>query len=127
MPVVVQLVPVLLLPPVELLGVLLWPLSQARVEHRSFIRDEMFLMFNNLGDQESELLCPPNSVEQWDLFLQCYFLLLPKILHVALMEQEGAIVDSLHVVWLSNQQVRSADYLRMQSVTACNDTCIRGD
>ena len=59
----------------------------------------MFLMFNNLGDQESELLCPPNSVEQWDLFLQCYFLLLPKFLHVALMEQEGAIVDSLHVVW----------------------------
>ena len=28
---------------------------------------------------------------------------------------------------LSNQQVRSADYLGMQSVTACNDTCIRGD
>ena len=28
---------------------------------------------------------------------------------------------------LSNQQVRSADYLRMQSVTACNITCIRGD
>ena len=28
---------------------------------------------------------------------------------------------------LLNQQVRSADYLRMQSVTACNDTCIRGD
>ena len=99
MPVVVQLVPVLLLPPVELLGVLLWPLSQARVEHRSFIRDGMFLMFDNLGDQESELLCLPNSVEQQDLFLQCYFLLLPMFLHVALMEQEGAIVDSLHVVW----------------------------
>ena len=29
--------------------------------------------------------------------------------------------------YLSNQQVRSADYLGMQSVTACNDTCIRGD
>ena len=28
---------------------------------------------------------------------------------------------------LSNQQVRSADYLGMQSVTACNETCIRGD
>ena len=28
---------------------------------------------------------------------------------------------------LSNQQVRSADYLRMQSVTACNITCIRGN
>ena len=28
---------------------------------------------------------------------------------------------------MSNQQVRSADYLGMQSVTACNDTCIRGD
>ena len=28
---------------------------------------------------------------------------------------------------LSNQQVRSADYLRMQLVTACNNTCIRGD
>ena len=28
---------------------------------------------------------------------------------------------------VSNQQVRSADYLRMQSVTACNDTCIRGE
>ena len=28
---------------------------------------------------------------------------------------------------LSNQQVRSADYLGMQSVTACNNTCIRGD
>ena len=28
---------------------------------------------------------------------------------------------------VSNQQVRSADYLGMQSVTACNDTCIRGD
>ena len=99
MPVVVQLVPVLLLPPVELLGVLLWPLSQARVEHRSFICDGMFLMFDNLGDQESELLCPPNSVEQRDLFLQCYFLLLPTFFHVALMEQEGAIVDSLHVEW----------------------------
>ena len=98
MPVVVRLVPVLLLPPVELLGVLLWPLSQARVEHGSFIRDGMFLMFDNLGDQELELLCPPNSVEQRDLFLRCYFLLLRKFLHVALMEQEGAIVDSLHVV-----------------------------
>ena len=98
MPVVVRLVPVLLLPPVKLLGVLLWPLSQARVEHGSFICDGMFLMFDNLGDQESELLCPPNSVEQQDLFLRCYFLLLPKFLHVALMEQEGAIVDFLHVV-----------------------------
>ena len=28
---------------------------------------------------------------------------------------------------MSNQQVRSADYLGMQSITACNDTCIRGD
>ena len=28
---------------------------------------------------------------------------------------------------LSNQQVRSTDYLGIQSVTACNDTCIRGD
>ena len=32
----------------------------------------------------------------------------------------------VHVL-MSNQQVRSADYLGMQSVTACNDTCIRGD
>ena len=28
---------------------------------------------------------------------------------------------------VSNQQVRSADYLGMQLVTACNNTCIRGD
>ena len=33
----------------------------------------------------------------------------------------------LAVQALSNQQVRSADYLGMQSVTACNNTCIRGD
>ena len=31
------------------------------------------------------------------------------------------------VISLSNQQLRSADYLRMQSVSACNDTCIRGN
>ena len=44
------------------------------------------------------------------------------------------IPDSVHVcctlvpeMLLSNQQVRSADsdYLGMQSVTACNNTCIR--
>ena len=37
------------------------------------------------------------------------------------------IVITKHYHTVSNQQVRSADYLGMQSVTACNDTCIRGD
>ena len=55
-------------------------------------------MFNNLGDQESELLCLPNSVELWDLFLQWYFVPHLKFLHVALKELEGAIIDSLHTV-----------------------------
>ena len=62
------------------------------------VRDEMFLTFDNLEDQESELLCPPNPVELWDLFLQWYFLLHPKFLHVALVELEGAIIDSLRIV-----------------------------
>ena len=62
-----------------------------------FSCDGMFLMFNNLEDQELELLCLPNSVEQRDLFLQWYLLHL-KFLHVARMELEGAIFDSLHVV-----------------------------
>ena len=97
-PEVVQfvLVPLLLL--FESLGVLLWQLSQARVGLVSSVHDGMFQMFNNLGDQESELLCPPNSVEQRDLFLWWYFLLHPKFLHVAPVELEGAIVGSLHVV-----------------------------
>ena len=47
-------------------------------------------MFNNLGDQESELLCPPSYVELRDLFL--------KFLHVALVEMEDAIIGSLCVV-----------------------------
>ena len=57
----------------------------------------MFLTFDNLEDQESELLCWPNSVELRDLFLRWYFLHL-KFLHVAPVELEGAIVDSLHAV-----------------------------
>ena len=64
----------------------------------SSVRDGMFLMFDNLGDQESELLCPPSYVEQRDLFLRWYFLLHPKFPHVALVELEGAIVDSLCIV-----------------------------
>ena len=39
-------------------------------------------------------------------------------------EVEDPLQDELN---MSNQQVRSAEYLGMQSVTACNDTCIRGD
>ena len=37
------------------------------------------------------------------------------------------LMTALETPDVSNQQVRSADYLGMQSVTACNDTCIRGD
>ena len=71
---VVRSVPVPLLLLVMLLGVLLWLLSQATVELVSYIRDGIFLMFDNLGDQESELLCPPNYVELRDLFLRrCFF------------------------------------------------------
>ena len=96
-PMVVQFVPVLLLPLSKLSGVLLWPLFQVRVELVSSSRDGKSLMFDNLGDQESELLCLPNSMEQWDLFLRWYFLLHLKFLHVALMEPEDAIFDSLRV------------------------------
>ena len=55
-------------------------------------------MFDNLGDQELELLCPPSCVELWDLFLWRYYLLCPKFLHVALVELEDAISDSLGIV-----------------------------
>ena len=71
---VVRSVPVPLLLLFMLLGVLLWLLSQATVELVSYVRDGIFLMFNNLVDQESELLCLPNYVELWDLFLRrCFF------------------------------------------------------
>ena len=49
---------------------------------------------------------------------------------VGIMDGNGLILVLIIVdntFQLSNQQVRSADYLGMQSVTACNDTCIRGD
>ena len=98
MPVVVQSVPVLIPLPVGSLGVLPSFQYQVKVEYISFFHDGIFLMFDNLGDQGSELLCPPNSVEQRDLFLQWYFLLHPKFLHVALAELEDAIIGSLHVV-----------------------------
>ena len=62
------------------------------------IRDGMFLMFNNLGDQGSGPLCPPSYMEQRDSFLWWHFLLHPKFLHVAPVELEDAIIDSLHVV-----------------------------
>ena len=65
------LVPLLLLS--VLLGVLLWQSFQARVELIGSTHDGISQMFDNLGDQELELLCPPNSVELWDLFLQWYF------------------------------------------------------
>ena len=81
-----------------LLGASLWLLSQARVEFIDFARDGIFLMFDNLEDQESELLCPPNFVELRGLFLRWYFFLHLKFLHVALVELEGAIVGSLRVV-----------------------------
>ena len=64
---------------------------------RSF-HDGIFQMFNNLGDQGSELLCPPNYVELRDLFLRQYYFLRPKFLHVARVELEGVIADFLHVV-----------------------------
>ena len=57
-----------------------------------------FVMSNNLEGQESKLLCPPNSVGQRNLFLQWYLILCLKFLHVALVELEGAIFGSLHVV-----------------------------
>ena len=63
-----------------------------------FTHDGRSGMSSNLGVQELELLRPPNSVESRDLFLQWYLILHPKFLHVALMELEGAIVGSLHVV-----------------------------
>ena len=69
-----------------------------RVELVCSIRDGKFLMFDNLGDQELELLCPPSYVELCDLFLLWYFLLHLKYLHVVPMEPEGAIIGSLHVV-----------------------------
>ena len=98
MPVVVQFVP----DPLQLLYELLvdvpYALSLVVAVLRGFVRDGIFLRFDNLGDQESELLCPPNSVELWDLFLWWYFVPHPKFLHVALEELEGAIVDSLHTV-----------------------------
>ena len=101
MPVVVRFVLVLPLLLFEQLGALLWSLVQARVELVSFICDGMFPKFGNLEDQESELLCPPSSMELWGelrgLFLQWYPLH-PKFLHVARIELEGAIFDSLRVV-----------------------------
>ena len=97
MPVVVRFVPVLPLLLFEQLGALLWSLFQARVELVSFVCDGMFPKFGNLEDQESELLCLPNSMELQGLFLRWYPLH-PKFLHVALVELEGAIFDSLLVV-----------------------------
>ena len=47
--------------------------------------------------------------------------------HATLEDWEIKAMDVKTAYLLSNQQVRSADYLGMQSVTACNDTCIRGD
>ena len=96
-PKVVWFVPDLPLLLVVLLGVSPLLLYQVRVELVSSVHDGMFQMFNNLEDQESELLCLPSSVEPQDLFLQWYFLLHPKFLHVALTEPEGVIVDSLRV------------------------------
>ena len=96
-PKVVQFIPVPLQP---LAGVYYWRLLRAfpaSVVLGSFVRDEMSLRFNNLEDQESELLCPPNSVEPQDLFFRWHFLLHPKFLHVAHREQEDATFDSLHV------------------------------
>ena len=97
-PSVVQSVPDPLPPLVESWGVVPERMSQAVVGLSGFAHDGIFLKFNNLEDQESELLCPPNPVELWDLFLQWYFLLHPKFLHVALSELEGVIVDSLRAV-----------------------------
>ena len=98
MPVVVQFVP----DPLQLLYEWLvdvpYILSLVVAVLRGFVRDGIFLRFDNLGDQESELLCLPNSVELWDLFLQWYFVPHLKFLHVALKELEGAIIDSLHTV-----------------------------
>ena len=96
-PKVVRFVPDLPLLLIMLLGVSPLLLYQVRVELVSSIRDGMFQMFDNLEDQESELLCPPSSVEPRDLFLRWYFLLHPKFLHVALVEPEGVIIDSLRV------------------------------
>ena len=44
-----------------------------------------------------------------------------------LAPKEAGNMGTTWVEILSNQQVRSADYLWMQLVTTCNDTCIRGD
>ena len=63
-----------------------------------FTRDGRFEMFCSLGGQESELLCLPNSVEQWDPILQQYLSLRLKFLHVALSELEDAIFGSLRIV-----------------------------
>ena len=94
MPVVVQFVP----DPLQLLYEWLvdvpYILSLVVAVLRGFVCDGIFLRFDNLGDQELELLCPPNSVELQDLFLQQYLTLHPKFLHEALMELEDATFDS---------------------------------
>ena len=60
MPVVVQFVP----DPLQLLYKWLvdvpYILSLVVAVLRGFVRDGIFLRFDNLGDQESELLCLPN-------------------------------------------------------------------
>ena len=42
-------------------------------------------------------------------------------------EREREVERVRNELIMSNQQMRSADYLGMQSVTTCNNTCIRGD
>ena len=60
--------------------------------------------------------------------LFCFWRDLSKDLHHWIFDpHKWRVAIDPHALGVSNQQVRSADYLGMQSVTACNDTCIRGD
>ena len=96
--VVVLLVPV----PLQPLGMvdyqILMRVFAALVVLAHFSHNGRFVMFSNLGDQESGLLCPPSYVELQDLILRQYYFLCPKFLHEAPVELEDAIFDSLHIV-----------------------------
>ena len=96
--VVVLLVPVPLQPLSMVDYQILMRVFAALVVLAHFSHNGRFVMFGNLGDQESGLLCPPSYVELRDLILQRYYFLHPKFLHEAPVELEDAIFDSLHIV-----------------------------
>ena len=96
--VVVLLVPVPLQPLSVVDYQILMRVFAALVVLAHFSHNGRFVMFSNLGDQESGLLCPPSYVELRDLILWQYYFLHPKFLHEAPVELEDVIFDSLHIV-----------------------------